>query len=59
MAALYEVKGNMSDEMIEFFKEKVDGKDKRTLMVLNLYIKSKDVSDTVNSLERYFKKTKK
>jgi len=59
MTLLLEVQDRLKPEEFEFFKPKVETKDKRTLMMIKCYKTTKDQDDFVNSLQRAFGKAQK
>lgn len=59
MAVLLEVQSRLTPEEFEFFKPKVENKEKLVIKVINCYKKTKDQDDFVNSLQRAYGKAQK
>jgi hypothetical protein len=59
MELLMELKDKLTEEQWEYYREKVEAEDKRTMMMFRVYFSSKDMNDLVNSMERQFAKAKK
>lgn len=56
MRVLQEIQSKLQGEEFNFFKDKVNNKERKTLMIIKSYLNLKDQGDLVNSLHLLYKK---